>query len=113
MRDETFCYNTQLEYIIFATGSCLRAIGNMAFVETGLHSVDLPAGVRELGQAVFAGCDMLQHMGLPDGLEEIPADLCADTSLTEIVIPKTVRQIGPGAFQNCHVLSRLRLPRDN
>lgn len=101
------CY--RLRYVIFETGTHIETIDHMALAETGIYSLDLPASIRNLGQAVFANCHSLNHLGLPEGLTELQADLCTGTLLSTITVPQTVREIGPGAFQECPALAELKL----
>lgn len=70
------CYNSQLQTINIPS-SVIR-IGNGAFSNTRLVSVDIPQGVQEIGTKAFADC----------------------LSLRSITIPASVISIGAGAFDS-------------
>ena len=46
---------TQLTSVAFAEGSQLETIGNLAFSNTGITDVVIPAGVQNIGRNAFAG----------------------------------------------------------
>lgn len=46
---------TQLTSVTFAEGSQLETIGNLAFSNTGITDVVIPAGVQNIGRNAFAG----------------------------------------------------------
>lgn len=46
---------TQLTSVTFAEGSQLETIGNLAFSNTGITDVVVPAGVQNIGRSAFAG----------------------------------------------------------
>lgn len=77
----------------------LSAIGSHAFSGTGLRSVRVPGGVRDLGGYAFQQCERLETAVLEEGVETVGRfafDRCG--RLRTIVLPESLRQIGEWAF---------------
>ena len=67
-----------------------------------LTKVDLPQGLKSLGQMAFFKCSSLESIRLPDSLESIGADgLSYCAKLDYIFVPSSVRTIGHHAFFGC------------
>ncbi len=67
-----------------------------------LTRVDLPEGLKTLGQMAFFKCRSLESIRLPDGLESIGADgLSYCEKLDYIFVPASVKTIGHHAFFGC------------
>ncbi|EOD19142.1 hypothetical protein EMIHUDRAFT_75525 [Emiliania huxleyi CCMP1516] len=64
------------------------SVGKYAFAESGIRSMDLPAGLKVLRRGTFSGCRNLRDIRLPASLE----------------------RIGPSAFLWCHDLNHVKLP---
>ena len=82
--------------------STLKEIGGLAFCNTGLNSIEIPASIVSLGESAFNGCESLRKAVLPNTLTSIPASLfifCK--SLAEVNIPNGVESIGDMAFRRC------------
>lgn len=67
---------------------------------------------RSVGTPLTIGFELfvdsaIAHIELPDGMTEIPERMFAGTSLTEIRIPNTVTLIGAGAFNGCESLATI------
>ncbi len=71
------------------------------FMLYGLKNINMPTGLRELGESAFQGCTGLapDTLKFPEGLETIPR-LCFDncTHLKHIVFPKSLKHIKNAAF---------------
>ena len=52
----------------------------------GLTSIELPAGLKTLGESAFAGCDALTRIELPAALETIGVGALDAPGLTEIKV---------------------------
>ena len=79
----------------------LEAIGEMAFMSSGLVEIDIPDGVTTFGEGAFNGCTSLKRVKLPKNLTTISDQMFSKcTSLTGITLPATVKTIGNSAFRN-------------
>ena len=73
-----------------------------------LISIKLPDSVTAMGTAVFEGCSNLTDVTLPGTRMNIMADTFKNcTSLEKIVLPETVQYIRDGAFKNCTALKEI------
>ncbi len=82
------------------------SIGDHAFANCGLTSVNIPEGVERINTSAFYGCTALSEVNLPDSLTVIEANAFAGCgSLTTITIPKNVTSIGNGAFVQSNSIS--------
>ena len=75
-----------------------------------LTRVDLPAGLKTLGQMAFFKCAGLESIRLPDGLESIgPDGLSYCAKLDYIFVPASVKSIGHHAFYGCLGVDKIYL----
>jgi hypothetical protein len=71
-------------------------------------SYTIPNSVVEIGNWVFADCDFLESVRLPEGLQIIPSYAFYHCdSLESITIPGSVTDIGDNAFRSCTFLSSI------
>ncbi len=75
-----------------------RCIPPLAFFGKRLTQVSLPADVRAIGKAAFAGCDQLATFVFPEGLDSIGAYAFSATKLSSIILPASLKSLGEGAF---------------
>ena len=109
----------------------LTEIGNWAFRETSLSTIQLPARtikvgdyafsdckklgeailpstITELGKGVFSGCSALYSVSIPESISKLEDNLfygCSD--LEDIILPENITSIGESAFEDC---SKLKIP---
>lgn len=77
----------------------LTYIGAWAFTESGLPSIEWPAGVSEISKGTFSGCNNLKSITFSGRVREIGVSAFEDCSaLTSIDIPESVTSIGSRAF---------------
>ena len=83
-------------------------LGEAAFSETGITSVSLGDGLKEIERDVFRSCHSLQSMEFSDGIVSIEDNAFYDcTRLTDVVLPSTVCSIGSNSFADCSSLVRV------
>lgn len=120
-------------------GGCV-SIGDFGFARSGLESITIPKGVKEIGYAAFYHCDRLEDIQIPDSVTRIGADaftytpwlqsflkgerpaneeflIVGDGCLiayrgddTVVVIPYGVKYIGHKAFENHREIVDVRYP---
>ena len=100
------------------SGSALKRIGKEAFSSCNeLRELEIPAGVEEIGEGCFRGCDVsgLRFSGESGTFRvmggfiirvEGMCAVCAFRRLREVEIPASVEEIGEGCFR-CSSLSRV------
>ena len=90
----------------------VTSIGDFAFSSSSLHSIDIPAGVTNLGQGAFNGATTLTNIGIPDTITNIGVQAFAGCSnLCSVSIPDGVTSIGWYTFFKCTSLTNLHLGR--
>ena len=78
---------------------------------SGLTSLNLPAGITEIGDGAFRGCSGLTSLNLPAGITEIGEDaFMGCRGLTSLNLPAGITKIGEEAFRGCSGLTSLNLP---
>jgi hypothetical protein len=92
-------------------GLPVTTIGNTAFEESGVTSVDIPFGITNIGGGAFSQCTNLTSIALPSSLTTTANGLfeyC--TSLTNVTIPSSVTNIGDATFYGCTNLAGITIP---
>lgn len=128
--NDLFSRCEKLEYIYIPDS--VVSIGDDAFANTALKSIDVPDGVS-LGKGVFRGCSNLEKFILPKNIKEIPESsfsgckslrnidisesvtsigdyAFSGTGLEKINFPKKLSTIGSGAFASCENLKEIIVP---
>ncbi len=115
----------------------LKEIGDRAFYDTYITTIDIPDNVTKIGYGAFKNCYNLKSVRLPKNLKVLETDLfydCLDLafieipesveiiedfvfhrcrSLTNVEIPKNVKWIGERVFDDCTSLESLTVDADN
>jgi len=108
---------TAMSGIEFPVG--ITEIGAVAFVNTGLLSVVIPASVIRIGAAAFAGCNRLKDFAVDaENPAYRSAGACLIQKLGEVliagcmasVIPDGIIGIGEGAFAGLAELESIQIP---
>lgn len=77
---------------------------------TGLIEVELPEGIKSVGDHAFDDCRSLRNVHLPEGLLTIGENSFAGcTQLEKVAVPSTVIDINNGAFHGCSSLKEINL----
>ncbi len=107
---ELVCFPRGRTDTSFAVPVGVTKIGGEALSRTSIVNLKLPSTLREIGDYAFAEMP-LKTIDLPQKLTTIGADVfCKCTALTEIDIPDSVTSIGNEAFNECSALERVHLP---
>ena len=103
---------TALSDVRFEDGSCLKQLGNWAFIGcSSLRVFVCPRGVESIGAECFSGCSSLSNFRFEDGscLKQLGRSAFSGcSSLCVFVCPRDVESIGRGCFSGCSSLSNFR-----
>ena len=106
---EIFYQDKQLVDITLPTA--FVTIGNRAFAQTAITTMQLPATVKELGESAFNACRQLTNMVIPESVTELSTSLFEGCSvLTSVSLPATLVKIDNRSFYNCTSLESVVLP---
>ena len=101
----------KIELVEIANTGALEHLGSYALSKTGITAVDMPR-LNSMGKFTFQNCQSLQHVLLPEGIEEIPGSCFEGCSLLdEINFPRALKKIGFMAFAGTAIVSA-ELPDD-
>ena len=120
--NEAFAYTYSLTNITLPEN--LVAIGDFAFIDSGLSSVTIPKTVAELGKGAFASCHSLENIFIESGNENyvdingvvyskdktIVVEYPAGKNSTEYEVIDGVKKIGNCAFYGSWNLNTVYLP---
>lgn len=107
----------------------IDSIKESAFNSSGITRLELPEGVKYIGDYAFYGCPYLQETNLPESVEHVgeyaysgcqqslkeplynsKIFACMASRSGEYDVPDGIRTIAPNAFQGCDTLTAIRLP---
>ncbi|MCR5420880.1 MAG: leucine-rich repeat protein [Lachnospiraceae bacterium] len=72
----------------------------------------IPEGVQTIGKYSFDGCEALNTLILPDGIEKIGESAFANSGIQIAVIPESASDIGASCFEGCEELKEIQLPKN-
>lgn len=90
-----------------------NTIPQYAFRRKGLNSIVVPKSVLAIGNYGFQGCSDLVEVDLPEGLKvigDVAFNNCA--SLKSVTVPNSVTSLGTSAFSTCKNLRDVKLPEN-
>lgn len=132
--DKAFLGKKKLERITLP--NTLEVIGCQAFKRCGIHGINIPGSVKAIkdeafmnckllkmleinegvlvwGTSVFAGCDELETVSLPNDMYHIPDWMFyCDYKLGKVSLPSNLLSIGNYAFGICRSLEQIDLPKN-
>lgn len=95
--------------VVFPSGSACREIGDNAFGGCELlEAIDLPDGIQRIGAGAFCFTG-LTEIELGEKITEIGKDAFSNVGFTEITIPDGVKTIASGTFNGCAELETVNL----
>ncbi len=107
IREESFSYCSNLTSVEIPAG--VTNIGAHAFRSCGnLTEIKIPSSVTHIGDGAFCDCRSLENVKIPFGVTDIEDQAflwCK--SLTSIEIPSSVTNIGYGVFHSCDSLTSI------
>lgn len=80
-----------------------------SFFGKPITSIALPASLKSIGYAAFAGCEKLTEITFPSQLDSIGSYAFSSSSITSVILPATVRVVGDGAFSRCGKLTSAKV----
>ncbi|MBO5302700.1 MAG: leucine-rich repeat domain-containing protein [Lachnospiraceae bacterium] len=87
----------------------LISIGIYAFADCPIGSVNIPAGVTQVAEGAFSGCESLTSVTISEGVKSIGWGAFSDCfKLNDVKIPESVDDIGGCAFEGTQWLSQQR-----
>ncbi len=99
-----------LKQVIFEENSACISIGNYAFKNSGITSINLPEGLVRIGKEAFYVCSKLENIALPSSLSEVGGGAFLNCALIkEITIPNKLTIIPERMFYGCTSLTELYL----
>lgn len=84
---------------VLTLNSSITSIGNHAFRNLGLTTVNFFEGIDTIGDSAFAD-NKIKTVSLPDSVKTIGDSAFINNSMTELVVPNNVISIGAHAFEN-------------
>lgn len=89
----------------------LLSIGNNAFYGSSFEELTIPASCQYIGKNAFAGNYELKKVSLNFGVRVIPEGFVSRAHwLKEVIIPESIEVIDRNAFEGCHELMDISLP---
>lgn len=90
----------------------LTKIGGIAFSGVKFNSVELPAGVKSIGDQAFAMTTALTTFKMNDGLESLGSAVFNGSAVSELDIPNSVTSFGRNALCYMGNLTRISFGKD-
>ena len=78
----------------------VQALGDHAFLNTGLETIDIPQGVEVIPGSCFSGCKKLKTIGIPDSVHTIDYFAFSSCEQLSVVLPSSVKEVG-NIFDSC------------
>ena len=89
----------------------VTAIGDDAFSQSDITSINMPISITRIGSAAFSHCDQLDSIAFPESVTYIEGQaFCECERLKSVVFPKNLETIGFAAFEKCDSLKGIVLP---
>lgn len=75
-----------------------------------IESVNLPKGLKVIGEQAFWGCEGLVTVTLPEGFVELGHACFKKTGVRNVSFPKSLKSIGHASFAECQNITELVIP---
>lgn len=107
IKESSFENCRSIDNVELASG--IVTIGNSAFAEAGILSINFPAGLKEIGENAFYGCFYLTNVNLPSSLNTIGTGAFSQSGLVGINLPANITVIEDSTFEGCNDLRYVNL----
>ena len=92
-------------------GYTVTRIGDWAFKNKNMETVELPHTVKEIGECAFTNCTNLKAITLPEGLTTLGKEMFHNCdSLKTVKLPGSIATISESAFRMCTGLESITIP---
>ena len=96
----------------YSIPNTVELIGNYAFAENGLTSIEIPTSVKEIGDYAFGGSN-LRVVEIPESVTRAGSGffsaLFTSNAIEKISLPKTLKSIPEWAFSRCMELISVQI----
>lgn len=101
-----------VEEVVIMESAGITEIPDYAFLGcNNLRKVILPKTIRKIGFQAFSECTALEEINFPDGLEDIGSNsFTYCRNLKDVKFPDSLKHIGHNAFSFCDSLTHVDLP---
>lgn len=106
--DEAFAYCKNLKQVTIP--DTITEIGEKAFENSGLTSVEIPASVKKIGKQAFSDCDDLERVTMHSDAECGYSVFYSCGSLEEFTFPENMQTLNLGFFADCYAYRNIILP---
>lgn len=94
-------------------GKKVVELGCFSFANTGITSVTISEGIKNINSSAFNNCRSLTNVSLPESIISIDSAFDSCSSLTEIFIPRNVSYLNRWTFVYCSNLTTITVDADN
>ena len=109
--ENTFDGHEAIKTVIFP--KTLKAIGDYAFRSTTIEKIEIPESVDSIAAGVFQFCNNLSEINIPSGVKAIGnRAFCGCKSLESMILPDDIEVLNEGVFQDCVFLKSINLPKN-
>ena len=113
IRSSAFSGCTSLKEAVFSKDSAMTSLPSSLFKGlTSLEKVVLPPALERVPNSLFEGCSSLKDIDLPDGVKEIGDYAFKGTAIEEVPGIGGLEKIGSYAFENCNGLTDVTIPEN-
>lgn len=91
-------------------GYQVKAVGDYAFYQTHVKTINLPEGLTKIGSYAFHQSYELTSLVVPEGVTSVGYRAFYGTEIPSIILPEGMTQIDEWAFYGCSELAVAMLP---
>ena len=106
--DEAFAYCKNLKQVTIP--DTITEIGEKAFINSGLTSVEIPSSVKKIGTQAFSECYSLERVTMHSDAECGYSVFYSCESLKEFTFPNNMQKLSLGFFADCYAYRNIILP---